>query len=464
MKPVIALVGRPNVGKSTLFNALSRSRDAIVADVPGLTRDRQYGLGKTGSRDYLIIDTGGLSGVEEGIDELMREQTFKAVEEADQVLFLVDARAGLTTSDEVIANEIRRLGKPIQLVVNKIDGIRIDSIAAEFYHLGLGEPLLIAASHRKGVMQMIETVLADYPAEPTTPDDDNKGIHIAVVGRPNVGKSTLVNRLVGEERVLAFDQPGTTRDSILVPFERHGKAYTLIDTAGVRKRGRIKESIEKFSVVKTLDAIERSHVVVLVLDAQEGLTDQDLNLLGLVIDSGRALVIGLNKWDGLSPEQRDYNRKELARRLAFIDYAEIHQISALHGTGVGDVMRSVDLAYAASMRQFNTRQLTDMLETAVFKHAPPLVRGRRIKLRYAHQGGTNPPIIVVHGSQTESLPDAYRRYLMNFYLHKLRLRGTPLRMEFKTGDNPYAGKRNKLSERQVNKRRRMMQHVKKKKH
>lgn len=461
MRPVIALVGRPNVGKSTLFNVLSRSRDAIVADMPGLTRDRQYGLGKMGSRDYLIIDTGGLSGTEQGIDELMREQTFKAVEEADHVLLLVDARQGLTAGDELIANEIRRSGKSIQLVVNKTDGVRSDAVAAEFYALGLGDPALIAASHRKGVTQMIEQVLAHYPETEGDFEDEAEGIRIAVVGRPNVGKSTLVNRLVGEERVLAFDQPGTTRDSILVPFERHGKAYTLIDTAGVRRRGRIREHIEKFSVVKTLDAIERSHVVVLVLDAQEGLTDQDLHLLGLVIDSGRALVIAFNKWDGLSADQREYNLKELSRRLVFVSYAEIHRISALHGTGVGDVMRSVDKAYAASMRHFNTRELTDMLEQAVFKHQPPIVRGRRIKLRYAHQGGTNPPIIVVHGSQTEALPAAYQRYLMNFYLQQLKLKGTPLRMEFKTGENPYAGRKNQLSERQINKRRRLMKHVKK---
>ncbi len=462
MIPVIALIGRPNVGKSTLFNALTRSRDAIVHDEPGLTRDRQYGMGKVGPKKFIVVDTGGLSGEQQSLDDLMARQTLLALEEADIVLFLVDAKAGVTAGDEVIADMVRRSGKPATVVVNKIDGVSPEQAEADFYALGFADMALVAASQRKGVNALVEQVLKDYEQEPDEQPAESEGPQIAIIGRPNVGKSTLINRLVGEERVVAYDQPGTTRDSIPVPFERHGKHYTLIDTAGVRRRGKVSEAIEKFSVIKTLEAIDRANVVVLVVDARDGITDQDLTLLGYVLDAGRALVIAVNKWDGLEPEQRDYNKRELQRRLSFASFANVHFISALHGTGVGDVMKSIDQAYASAFRQFQTRYLTDLLEEAVFRHSPPLHHGRRIKLRYAHQGGKNPPIIVIHGSQTEHLNKAYQRYLMSFFIDKLKLKGTPVRIEFKKGENPYAGKRNKLNKRQLSKKQRMMKFVKKK--
>lgn len=462
MIPVIALIGRPNVGKSTLFNVLTRTRDAIVADEPGLTRDRQYGMGKVGEKKFIVVDTGGLSGDQQSLDDLMANQTLLALQEADIVMFMVDARAGVTSGDEVIAGMVRRAGKKTMVVINKTDGVIVEQAEADFYALGFGEMSLIAASHRKGITSLIEETLKDYPEEQEE-HDETEGPSIAIIGRPNVGKSTLINRLVGEERVVAFDQPGTTRDSIPVPFERHGKQYTLIDTAGVRRRGKVHETVEKFSVIKTLEAIDKANVVVVVVDARDGITDQDLTLLGYVLDSGRSLAVAVNKWDGLEPEQREYNKTELNRRLTFVNFANQHFISALHGTGVGDLMKSIDQAYASAFIQLNTKTLTDLLEEAVFKHNPPLHNGRRIKLRYAHQGGKNPPIIVIHGSKTDKLNEAYQRYLMNFYITKLKLKGTPVRLEFKIGDNPYAGKRNKLTKRQMSKKQRMMKHVKKKK-
>jgi len=403
-----------------------------------------------------------LSGEQQSLDDLMARQTLLALEEADIVLFLVDAKAGVTAGDEVIADMVRRSGKPTTVVVNKIDGVSPEQAEADFYALGFADMALVAASQRKGVNALVEQVLKDYEQEPDEQPTENEGPQIAIIGRPNVGKSTLINRLVGEERVVAYDQPGTTRDSIAVPFERHGKHYTLIDTAGVRRRGKVSEAIEKFSVIKTLEAIDRANVVVLVVDARDGITDQDLTLLGYVLDAGRALAIAVNKWDGLEPEQRDYNKRELQRRLSFASFANVHFISALHGTGVGDVMKSIDQAYASAFRQFQTRYLTDLLEEAVFRHSPPLHHGRRIKLRYAHQGGKNPPIIVIHGSQTEHLNKAYQRYLMSFFIDRLKLKGTPVRIEFKKGENPYAGKRNKLNKRQLSKKQRMMKFVKKK--
>jgi GTPase len=460
--PVIALIGRPNVGKSTLFNALTRTRDAIVADEPGLTRDRQYGVGKIGEKKFIVVDTGGLSGEQQSLDDLMARQSRLALEEADQVLFLVDARSGITSGDEVIADMIRRSGKPVTVVINKIDGVNPEHAESDFYTLGFSRMALIAASQRKGINQLVDSVLSEYEDFDDQPEAQ-EGPSIAIIGRPNVGKSTLINRLVGEERVVAFDQPGTTRDSIAVPFERHGKHYTLIDTAGVRKRGRVHETIEKFSVIKALEAIEKSNVVVLVIDATEGITDQDLTLLGFALDSGRAMALAINKWDGLEPEQREYNKTELSRRLSFINFANQHFISAKHGTGVGELMKSIDQAYASAFKQFNTKMLTDLLEEAVFKHAPPMHNGRRTKLRYAHQGGRNPPIIVIHGSRTDQLNDAYQRYLMSFFIQKLKLKGTPVRVEFKVGENPYAEKRNKLTRHQVDKKKRLMKFVKKKK-
>jgi GTP-binding protein len=461
MLPVIVLVGRPNVGKSTLFNRLTRSRDALVADQPGLTRDRQYGVGRLGERPYVVVDTGGIGTDRDGVDLLMQRQVQHAIDEADSVLFVLDARDGLTAADESIAEGLRRTGKPVFAVVNKTDGLDYDSLAGDFHALGLGEPRPIAASHGRGVHALIDDVLAGLPADGAEADPSDQVLQIAVVGRPNVGKSTLVNRLLGEERVVAFDQPGTTRDSIRIPFEQDGKRYVLIDTAGVRRRARVSEAIEKFSVIKALQAMQAANVVLLVLDAQQGISEQDAGLAGHVIDSGRALVVVVNKWDGLDPSARDRIKNEMSRRLPFIDFAEWRFVSALHGSGVGHLMQAVQSAYRAATADLKTPLLTRILEEAVAEHQPPLVRGRRIKLRYAHQGGKNPPIIVIHGSQTDELPAAYRRYLSNRYREVLDLRGTPLRIELRSGTNPYAGKRNALTERQQRKRRRLLQHVKK---
>jgi len=464
MLPVIALVGRPNVGKSTLFNRLTRSRDALVADQPGLTRDRKYGVGRLGSRPYVVVDTGGISGDREGVDVLMERQVQLAIGEADLVLFILDARDGLAAADQVIAEGLRRTGKPITAVVNKTDGLDYDAVAGDFFALGLGAPVPIAAAHGRGVHALIEQVLEALPdTGQAQPADREAGIQIAVVGRPNVGKSTLVNRLLGEERVVAFDQPGTTRDSIFIPFESNGKPYTLIDTAGVRRRSRISAAVEKFSVIKTLQAIEQANVVLLVLDAQQGISDQDAGLAGHVVDSGRALVVVINKWDGLSADQRERVKSEMQRRLPFLEFADWRFVSALHGSGVGHLLAAVDAAYQAATCDLKTPQLTRILEDAVSEHQPPLVQGRRIKLRYAHQGGRNPPIIVIHGNQTGAVPASYQRYLMNRFRSVLDLRGTPLRIEFKGGENPYAGRRNPLTERQRKKRGRMMKFVRKKK-
>jgi len=464
MLPVIALVGRPNVGKSTLFNFLTRTRDALVADVPGLTRDRKYGEGKLGGRPYLVVDTGGLSGDETGIDALMAKQSWLAVEEADVVLFMVDAREGLVSTDEAIAGQLRRAGKKVMLVVNKVDGLDSVVVTADFHRLGLGEPVAIAAAHGQGVQDLAIRVLASMPAEPLVEDafpEQDDTIRIALIGRPNVGKSTLLNRILGEERVVAFDQPGTTRDSIFVPFERDGQRYTLIDTAGVRKRARVSETIEKFSVIKALQAMEAAHVVILVLDAHEGLSEQDATLAGYAADSGRALVVAINKWDGLASDERDWIRQEIDRRLPFIDFAEFFYISALHGSGVGDLFGAVQRCYRAATTKFSTPELTRILEKLIFAHQPPLVQGRRIKLRYAHQGGQNPPMIIIHGNQTEKVPEAYQRYLINAFRKELDLVGTPLRVEFRTGENPYKDRRNKLTPRQQQKRKRLVRHIKK---
>jgi GTP-binding protein len=440
MIPVIALIGRPNVGKSTLFNVFTRSRDAIVANEPGLTRDRQYGVGERAEKKFIVVDTGGLSGEKQDLDDLMARQTRQAMDEADEIVFLVDAHDGLTTGDRFIADLVRKSGKSCHVVVNKVDGFNPQQAQAEFFALGFEHVEVIAAAHRKGTGVLLDKLLESYPIQ-QTPEATNSGPQIAVIGRPNVGKSTLINRLAGEERVVAFDQPGTTRDTISVPFERHGKPYILIDTAGVRRRGKVQQAIEKFSVIKALEAIEKAHVVILVIDARDGLTDQDLTLLGYVLNGGRALVLAINKWDGLDREQRDQNRSTLQRRLTFVPFAAQHFISARHGTGVGEMMASVDQAYASAFKDFNTRYLTDLLEEAVFKHNPPLHHGRRVKLRYAHQGGRNPPIIVIHGNQTQHLPDSYQRYLVNFFITKLKLKGTPLRIELKSGSNPFADKK-----------------------
>ncbi|ANJ67593.1 ribosome biogenesis GTPase Der [Halothiobacillus diazotrophicus] len=444
MKPVIALVGRPNVGKSTMFNQMTRSRAALVADYAGLTRDRQYGTARHEDQDFIVIDTGGLTGERGGIEALMQDQAWAAVEEADCVVFMVDARAGLTVADQEIAERLRRSSKPILLVVNKVDGVDESLVQAEFARLGLGEPVFTTASHGRGIAAVWEGVLALMATRKIIiadePELEEGAIRVALIGRPNVGKSTLTNRLLGEDRVLAFDQPGTTRDSIYIPFEQNGKHYTLIDTAGVRRRARVSEMIEKFSIVKTLQAIEAANVVILVCDAHEGISEQDQHLLGFIHDRGRALVIAINKWDNMTDYARDEVKRQIDLKLNFINYAKMHFISALHGTGVGHLFESVDAAYAAAMRDINTNVLTRSLEAAVFAHQPPLIHGRRIKLRYAHQGGVNPPIIVIHGKQTDRLPGNYSRYLEGWFRREFDLMGTPVRLEFRTDSNPYEGK------------------------
>jgi GTP-binding protein len=463
MIPVIAVVGRPNVGKSTLFNQLTRSRDALVANFPGLTRDRKYGEAKIGSRPFIVIDTGGITGEEDGLDSSMAEQSLTAIEEADTVLFMVDAREGLNATDQAIARQLRQRNKAYHLVVNKIDGLNEDIALSDFYALGVDSMHAIAASHGRGVRSMIDAVLEDFPEEAEDPERERypDSIRVAIVGRPNVGKSTLVNRLLGEDRVVVFDEPGTTRDSIYIDYERDEQKYTLIDTAGVRRRKNIKLTVEKFSIVKTLKAVDDAHVVILVMDAHEGIVDQDMHLLGHCIDAGRGLVLSVNKWDGVDSDQRDWIKSELDRRLRFADYADTHYISALHGTGVGHLYKSVNAAYESATRKLNTNILTRILEGAVYDHSPPMINGRRIKMRYAHAGGKNPPLIVIHGNQTGNVPNSYQRYLEKVYRRELKLTGTPIRIEFRTSENPYAEKRNKLTDRQVQRKRRLMSHVKK---
>ncbi|SUT90935.1 GTP-binding protein EngA [[Actinobacillus] rossii] len=498
--PVVALVGRPNVGKSTLFNRLTRTRDALVADFPGLTRDRKYGQANIAGYDFIVIDTGGIDGSEEGVEEKMAEQSLLAIEEADVVLFLVDARAGLTPADIGIAHYLRqRQNKTTIVVANKTDGIDADSHCAEFYQLGLGDIAQIAAAQGRGVTQLMEEVLAplvakmndesavkndddseqdewdndfdfsddnetallDEALEEENEEPEDKNIKIAIVGRPNVGKSTLTNRILGEDRVVVYDLPGTTRDSIYIPMERDGQHYTIIDTAGVRKRGKVHLAVEKFSVIKTLQAIQDANVVLLIIDAREGISDQDLSLLGFILNAGRSLVIVVNKWDGLDQDVKDRVKSELDRRLDFIDFARVHFISALHGSGVGNLFDSVREAYACATQKMTTSMLTRILQMATDEHQPPMMSGRRIKLKYAHPGGYNPPIIVVHGNQIERLPDSYKRYLSNYYRRSLKIIGSPIRLLFQEGNNPFAGKRNKLTPSQLRKRKRLMKFIKK---
>jgi len=465
MIPVIALVGRPNVGKSTLFNRLTKSRDALVANYPGLTRDRKYGEGEMLGRRFMLIDTGGITGEEEGIDDAMAEQSMLAIDEADAVLFVVDSRDGLTPTDRQLATYLREKERKVYLVANKIDGVNPDIATAEFFELGLENVYPITATHGRGVKSLMESVLEPFPEiEPGFVEKEGeRGIKIAVVGRPNVGKSTLVNRMLGEDRVVVFDMPGTTRDSIYIDYEREGKKYTLIDTAGIRRRKNVKLSVEKFSIVKTLQSVDDANVVVLLIDAHEGLVDQDMHLMGSAIEAGRALVVAINKWDGLETDAKDWVKVELKRRLRFVDFADIHFISALHGTGVGHLYESIEKAYSAATDKLGTNRLTTILQDAVIEHQPPMVRGRRIKLRYAHAGGKNPPIIVIHGNQTEEIPSHYTRYLEKTFRKVLDLHGTPIKIEYRSTENPFAGKKNKLTARQVTKKRRLMKHVKKKK-
>ena len=436
MLPVVAIVGRPNVGKSTLFNRLTGTRDAIVADVPGVTRDRQYGYARLGAVPCVLIDTGGLVEQPSGMDALMRVQTEKAVAEADRIIFLVDARTGLTSQDEFVARELRRAGKPVTLAVNKGEGLDPDVTAADFHALGCGAPRVIAASHGSGCRELIDHVLAGCESGPA-PAEDRDAIRVAVIGRPNVGKSTLVNRLIGEERVIAGEQPGTTRDSIMVPFERDGRHFVLVDTAGVRRRARVEDPIERASVARTLQAIAEAHAVVMVLDAHDSIGEQDASVLGAALERGRVLLIAINKWDGIPMEQREEIRRQLALKLDFVPFAPLHFISARHGTGVGELARDLVRGFDAAMREMPTKYLSRILEKALEVHQPPLVKGRRIKLRYAHQGGRNPPRIIIHGNQTTSVPEAYRRYLANVFREAFDLYATPVAVEFRTDANPY---------------------------
>lgn len=443
MKPVIALVGRPNVGKSTLFNRLTRSRDALVADLPGLTRDRHYGEGRVGERPFLVIDTGGFEPVaKDGIMAEMAKQTKQAVAEADVVVFIVDGRQGMTPHDKTITDFLRKSDRPVLLVVNKAEGMRYTSVTADFYELGLGDPYVISAAHGDGVADLvdeaIDAAVGNSPQVEEVPASQDKGVRIAIVGRPNVGKSTLINTLLGEERVIAFDMPGTTRDSIEIPFEREGKQYSLIDTAGIRRRGKVFQAVEKFSVVKTLQSISEANVVVLLLDAQQDISEQDAHIAGFVLESGRALVVGVNKWDGLDADRRDAIKMDMERKLAFLFFAKFHFISALKGSGIGPLMKSIDAAYAAATANLSTPRLTRALEVAV-EHQQPRRKGSiRPKLRYAHQGGQNPPVVVIHGNALEAIDDNYKRYLEKHFRETFSLAGTPLRIEFRSGKNPFS--------------------------
>lgn len=444
MLPTIVLVGRPNVGKSTLFNRLTKSRDALVADLPGLTRDRHYGRGIGASKPYLVIDTGGFEPTAEtGILKEMARQTLLAIDEADVIIFIVDGRAGITPQEYIIADKLRRAQRPVLLAVNKTEGMQKAIVSADFFELGLGDPLSISSAHGEGVKDLIELALEEFQEElpESSPEDeasDNRVPKVAIVGRPNVGKSTLVNALLGEERVIAFDEPGTTRDSIEIDLEKNGQHYVIIDTAGVRKRGRVFESVEKFSVVKTMQAIEDANVAILVVDAQEGITEQDAHVAAYILDAGRALVVAINKWDGLKEDERDWIKNEIDRKLQFLDFAKFHYISALRNKGLPELLGSVDGAFKAAFAKLATPQLTRVLIDAVAQHQPPVSRGTRPKLRYAHQGGMNPPIVVVHGNHVDGVKDSYKRFLEGVFRKTFQLTGTPLRVQLKQGDNPFA--------------------------
>ena len=438
MKPTIVIVGRPNVGKSTLFNRLTKTRDALVADIPGLTRDRHYGHGKLGSKPYLVVDTGGFEPLaKDGIMHEMARQTEQAIAEADTIVFVVDGRVGITALDKEIANKLRRVQRPVLVAVNKSEGMNQGVVIADFHELGLGEPHAISATHGEGVRSLIEEALQPFP-EPVENESKSDEIKVAIVGRPNVGKSTMINAVLGEERVIAFDQPGTTRDAIFVDFERGGRKYTLIDTAGLRRKGKVFETIEKFSVIKTLQSIEDAHVVILVLDAQQDISDQDAHIAGFVVESGRALVVAVNKWDGLDTYKRDQVKTEIETRLKFLEFANFHYVSALKGLGLSAVFRSVDAAYRAATADLSTPRLTRTLIDAVARQSPPRNGIFRPKLRYAHQGGRNPPVVVVHGNALDKVPDSYKRYLERVFREVFKLQGTPLRIQFNVSENPYA--------------------------
>jgi GTP-binding protein len=465
MKSVIAIVGCPNVGKSTLFNFLTRSRNALVVDRPGVTRDRQYGFGSYQGREFILIDTGGLGRNDkdsENIANLISDQSLRAIEEADVLIWLVDGRYSLTSEDEHLAKVLRPMCEHVFLTANKIEGLNVDIVLSDLYRLGFDDLYAISAKRGNGVRHLMDEVIQRLPTESEDKIQIEHGLRITVLGRPNVGKSTLINRILGEERVLTFNQPGTTRDSIAIPFERNGKPYTLIDTAGIRRRSKITDTIEKFSIVKSLQAIDSTQIVVLVLDAQEAITEQDATLLGLIADSGKALIIAVNKWDDLEVSHKDIIKAQLDRKLGFLDYACIHFISALHGSGVGKLFVSVNKISKSLSIKPAASKLTTILQQAIEAHPPPMVRGRRIKLRYAHLGGHDPIRIIVHGNQTERVPESFRRYLANQMRKQLKLVGTPVLIEFKQGENPYKNRKNVLTNRQIEKRRRLMRHVKKK--
>jgi GTP-binding protein len=463
MLPLVALVGRPNVGKSTLFNALTRTRDALVHDEPGVTRDRNYGVCRLDpARPFVLVDTGGIAGSEEGLAGATAKQSRAAAEEADLVLFIVDGREGASALDDEILAWLRKVDRPTLLVVNKVDGIDVQAALNDFARYGIREKFGVSSAHRQGLDELLARVLAVLPedGDAAALDEDPERVRIAFVGRPNVGKSTLVNRILGEERMIASDVPGTTRDSIAVDLERDGRKYRLVDTAGIRRKSKVEEAVEKFSIVKTLQAIEQCQVAVIMLDASEGVTEQDASVLGAVLDAGRALVIAINKWDGLTTYQREETERLLSRKLAFVDWAEAVRISALHGSGLRELFKAVHRAHASATREFGTSEVTRALETAYEANPPPVVRGHVAKLRFAHPGGANPPTFIVHGTRLRTLGDSYRRYLENFFRKRFKLVGTPVRFVFKEGENPYKDKKNVLTERQVAKKRRLLRHVK----
>jgi len=461
MLPVVALVGRPNVGKSTLFNALTRSRDALVADMPGVTRDRHYGVCHLGPRPFVVVDTGGLSGSDEGIEGLTAQQVRLAIAEANVLVFVGDARDGVLPLDASILNELRRSGKPIIVVVNKTDGVDEPTALGEFATFGVADTIPTSAAHSRGVDTIVARAMPYLPEEEEEQlSEEEQGIRVAIVGRPNAGKSTLINRLLGEDRLIVSDLAGTTRDPIRVPLERDGRRYTLIDTAGVRRKARVEDGVEKFSVIKTLQSISAAQVTVIMIDARENLADQDLTLIGHVIEEGRALVIAVNKWDGMDSYQREQTQKALERRLQFADWAKTVFISALHGSGLRELMKAVIRAHAAATKELSSSELTQTLERAYESYQPPLVRGHAPKLRFAHPGGTNPPTIVIHGSRTKHIAPAYRRYLEGFFRKRFRLEGTPIRIAFRDGENPFAGRRNVLTDSQQRKRQRMIRNAK----
>lgn len=462
MLPVVALVGRPNVGKSTLFNVLTRTRDALVHDLPGVTRDRHYGVCRLlPERPFALVDTGGFVDDAVGLDAHTAHQAQLAMAEADLVLLIVDARDGLLPTDRSILDRLRRAGKPTLLVVNKIDGLDEHAALADFAALGVAQVFGVAAAHGRGMAPLLDVIGTHLPAlaADALAEQTNDGIRVAIIGRPNAGKSTLVNRLLGEERVITSDVAGTTRDAIRVPLERDGRRYTLIDTAGVRRRARIDDALEKFSVIKALQSVEAAHVTVFMLDAREGVSEQDTTLLGHVLEAGRALVIAVNKWDGMDKYQREQCAASLSRRLDFVAWARQVFISALHGSGIGELMKAIHRAHAASHHKFTSSELTRAIAAATAAYQPPLVRGHSPRLKFAHPTGTNPPSILIHGARTRHIADGYRRYLENFLRKRYRLEGTPIRIEFRDGDNPFAGKRNELTEGQQRRRTRMIRNA-----